>query len=213
MLPVLYYNDFWQYELVFIGRLLLALLLGGLIGMERQHKRVKGDKQGKGTAAGFRTHILVCVGSCIFMLVSISMPMVIYAMPEGIVNNADPGRIAAQVVSGIGFLGAGAILQGKGRVHGLTTAASLWVVAAIGLATGAGLYLTAIAATLLTFMILSWFSHLEERAARLMEKQAEERAKKKICLDNDDDCVTEDYDDCASLQNSVEQQEDARTRL
>ena len=99
------YDGLWQCELVFIGRLLLALLLGGLIGMERQRKR------GKSNAAGFRTHILVTVGSCIFMLVSISMPMIIYAMPEGIVNNADPGRIAAQVVSGIGFLGAGAILQ------------------------------------------------------------------------------------------------------
>ncbi len=164
------YDGLWQCELVFIGRLLLALLLGGLIGMERQRKR------GKSNAAGFRTHILVTVGSCIFMLVSISMPMIIYAMPEGIVNNADPGRIAAQVVSGIGFLGAGAILQGKGRVHGLTTAASLWVVAAIGLAVGAGLYLTAIVATLLTFIILSWFSHLEDKAESLLQKQADEKA-------------------------------------
>ncbi len=169
MMSFLQYDGLWQCELVFIGRLLLALLLGGLIGMERQRKR------GKNNAAGFRTHILVTVGSCIFMLVSISMPMIIYAMPTGIVNNADPGRIAAQVVSGIGFLGAGAILQGKSRIHGLTTAASLWVVAAIGLAVGAGLYLTAIVATLLTFMILSWFSHLEDRAEALLQKQAEEK--------------------------------------
>ena len=135
MTPNLFYidNEMWQFELVFITRLLLALLLGGLIGMERQRKK------GKSNSAGFRTHILVTVGSCLFMLVSVSMPMVVSSMPSGIVNNADPGRIAAQVVSGIGFLGAGAILQGKSRVHGLTTAASLWVVAAIGLAVGAGL--------------------------------------------------------------------------
>ena len=100
-------NQMWYLELIFITRLLLALLLGGLIGMERQRKK------GKSNSAGFRTHILVTVGSCLFMLVSISMPMVVDSMPNGIVNNADPGRIAAQVVSGIGFLGAGAILQGK----------------------------------------------------------------------------------------------------
>lgn len=193
------YDGLWRCELVFIGRLLLALLLGGLIGMERQRKR------GKSSAAGFRTHILVTVGSCIFMLVSLSMPMIIYAMPEGIVNNADPGRIAAQVVSGIGFLGAGAILQGKGRVHGLTTAASLWVVAAIGLAVGAGLYLTAIAATLLTFIILSWFSHLEDKAELLLQKPADEKIGKQraaeaidpvnACLQKDIVQEQEDEDD------------------
>ena len=159
-------NQMWYLELIFITRLLLALLLGGLIGMERQRKK------GKSNSAGFRTHILVTVGSCLFMLVSISMPMVVDSMPNGIVNNADPGRIAAQVVSGIGFLGAGAILQGKSRVHGLTTAASLWVVAAIGLAVGAGLCLTATVATLMTFIILTWFSYLENKAEAIREKQA-----------------------------------------
>lgn len=171
----MYHDAFWQCEQVFIGRLLLALLLGSLIGVERQRKQ---GRQGRSNTAGFRTHILVTVGSCIFMLVSISMPMIIYAMPTGIVNNADPGRIASQVVGGIGFLGAGAILQGKSQVHGMTTAASLWVVAAIGLAVGAGLYLTAIVATLLTFIILSWFSYLESKAESLLQKQNAAKAAK-----------------------------------
>ncbi|MBO5115474.1 MAG: MgtC/SapB family protein, partial [Peptococcaceae bacterium] len=143
------YGEIFQYELVFLFRLLLAMLLGGIIGAERERKN---------RSAGFRTHILVTVGSCMFMIVSISMPMMISTMPNGIVNNADPGRIAAQVVSGIGFLGAGAIIQDKGKVRGLTTAASLWVVAAIGLAVGAGMYLTAISTTFFLFLILSVFA-------------------------------------------------------
>ena len=160
-------SGMWQYELVFIGRLVLALLLGGVIGIERELKN---------RSAGCRTHILVAVGSCLFMLVSLSMPRIIDSMmPHGIVNNADPGRIAAQVVSGIGFLGAGAILQSKRRVIGLTTAASLWAVAAVGLAVGAGLYLTAAVATLLTFIILTWFSKLEDQIDLLVQKEKEEK--------------------------------------
>ncbi len=162
-----YPEGFWQYELVYIVRLTLALLLGGLIGMERQWK-----KTGKVSPAGFRTHILVTVGACIFTLVSISMPVIIEHMDGGIVNNADPGRIAAQVVSGIGFIGAGAILQSKGRIHGLTTAASLWVAAAIGVALGAGLYLTSIIATVLTLITLRWFSNLEVKADEMLAKRA-----------------------------------------
>lgn len=157
---------FWQYELVFIVRLLLAVLLGGLIGVERQWKKGKNT-----TAAGFRTHILATVGTCIFTVVSISMPQIAAAMPGGIINNADPGRIAAQAVSGIGFIGAGAILHSKGRVRGLTTAASLWVSAAIGMAVGAGLYLTAIVATSLALIILRWFSSLESTADKMFAKR------------------------------------------
>ena len=181
-------NQMWYLELIFITRLLLALLLGGLIGMERQRKK------GKSNSAGFRTHILVTVGSCLFMLVSISMPMVVDSMPNGIVNNADPGRIAAQVVSGIGFLGAGAILQGKSRVHGLTTAASLWVVAAIGLAVGAGLCLTATVATLMTFIILTWFSYLGNKAEAIMAKQT-------IILRSR--CVTEEWEETAEIEDAA----------
>ena len=170
MTAFLYDNYFWQYELIFIGRLMLAMVLGGIIGLERELKN---------HSAGFRTHILVTVGSCIFMLVSVSMQVIITAMPNGTVNNVDPSRIAAQVVSGIGFLGAGAIIQAKGRrIHGLTTAASLWVVAAIGLAVGAGLYLTSIIATIMLLIILTSFSRLESKLAAMMQRQQQDEKTK-----------------------------------
>ncbi|MBP3584916.1 MAG: MgtC/SapB family protein [Peptococcaceae bacterium] len=178
------YGEIFQYELVFMFRLLLAMLLGGIIGAERERKN---------RSAGFRTHILVTVGSCMFMIVSISMPMMISTMPNGIVNNADPGRIAAQVVSGIGFLGAGAIIQDKGKVRGLTTAASLWVVAAIGLAVGAGMYLTAISTTFFLFLILSVFAKLEEKTMRKTKAKAEKKRHHEemeeviLCMENAED--------------------------
>lgn len=181
-ISLLYGDGFWQYELVFICRLLLAQFLGGLIGLERQWKRGKSI-----SPAGFRTHILVTVGACVFTLVSISMPTVIAHMGYGIVNNADPGRIAAQVVSGIGFIGAGAILQSKGRILGLTTAASLWVAAAIGIAVGAGLYLTSIAATILTLITLRLFSHLESKADAFLTKRncCEEVSDRELLLEDE----------------------------
>jgi uncharacterized membrane protein YhiD involved in acid resistance len=166
-----YPAGFWQYELLFIFRLILALVLGGMIGVERQWK--KGSHI---TPAGLRTHILVALGACIFTMVSITMPLIADVMGGGIVNNADPGRIAAQVVSGIGFIGAGAILQSKGRIRGLTTAASLWVSASIGVAVGVGLYLTAIAATFITLVTLRWFSSLEIKADKMMAKPQRVRA-------------------------------------
>lgn len=120
-----------------IFRLGLAVLLGGLVGIEREtHKR----------PAGFRTHILVCVGSALIMMVSA------YGF-TGLGDN-EPSRIAAQVVTGIGFLGAGTIIQQRGSIRGLTTAASIWVVAAIGLATGIGFYPGAVVTTLLAIVSL-----------------------------------------------------------
>ena len=109
-----------------ILRLIVATLFGGLIGLEREsHKR----------PAGFRTHILVCIGSALVMMISQ------YAFLEFSGKlGYDPGRIAAQVISGIGFLGAGTILREGSTIKGLTTAASLWVVAGIGLAVGTGFY-------------------------------------------------------------------------
>ena len=178
------YGEIFQYELVFMFRLVIAIILGAIIGAERERKN---------RSAGFRTHILVTVGSCMFMIVSISMPMMISTMPNGIVNNADPGRIAAQVVSGIGFLGAGAIMQDKGKVRGLTTAASLWVVAAIGLAVGAGMYFSAITTTVLLFIVLSLFSKIEEKTLRKTKAEAEKKRHKHdmeevvLCVENNDD--------------------------
>lgn len=166
LVDTLYPEGFWQHELVYICRLMLALLLGAMIGIERQWKKYKSV-----ASAGFRTYTLVTVGACVFTLVSVSMPLVAETMGGGIVNNADPSRIAAQVVSGIGFIGAGAIMQSKQRIHGLATAASLWVAAAIGLAVGAGLYLTAVFGTVFTLITLRWFSSLEAKADKMIARR------------------------------------------
>lgn len=139
----------WDIELTI--RLLLAALLGGLIGIERETLN---------KSAGFRTHILVCIGSCLIMIVSISIYMQYHTTV-----NADPGRIAAQVVNGIGFLGAGAIIRSGSNVRGLTTAATLWVVAGLGLAVGAGVYVPAIMTTILVFVSLVYFSKVEEKVS------------------------------------------------
>ena len=143
-----------------IIRLLIAIVLGGLIGYER-------EAQSK--SAGLRTHILVCLGSCLCMIISVNIAME-YFFRYGY-TNSDPGRIAAQVVSGVGFLGAGTILANqKGRsIHGLTTAASIWVVAAVGLVDGAGYLLTAAAATLFVFIVLTLFVRLDKYMRRHSE--------------------------------------------
>lgn len=132
-----------------ILRLTLACVLGGLIGIEREKNR---------HPAGFRTHILVCVGSALIMLCNI------YIFEEyKNYANIDPARFGAQVISGIGFLGAGTILKEGVTVKGLTTAASLWSVAGIGLAVGLGFYIGAIYATILVLVTLVVFSRFEER--------------------------------------------------
>ncbi len=130
-------------------RLLLSCVLGGLIGYEReaQHK-----------SAGLRTHILVSIGSCLIMILSIK----IYLSVQGL-TNADPARLAAQVVSGIGFLGAGSIIKEGPTVKGLTTAASLWVVSGVGLAIGAGYYIEALMSTGLVFLTLTILSRIEKK--------------------------------------------------
>ena len=134
-----------------IARLAAAALFGSVVGLERERLL---------WAAGLRTHMLVCTGSCLIMLVSAFG----FADVLGAHNVVlDPSRIAAQVVSGIGFLGAGTILLKGEVVKGLTTAASLWAVAAIGLAVGAGLYVPALAATTIVVGILAGVKPLEER--------------------------------------------------
>ena len=130
-------------------RLGLSFVAGGLIGFERSSRR---------QVAGLRTHILICVGATLLMLLSIWIPQ---EFMQG--RGGDPGRIAAQVVSGIGFLGAGAILRLGNNVKGLTTAASLWLVSAVGLAIGAGLYLAAGIALLISLFTLVALDHLEKR--------------------------------------------------
>ena len=128
-------------------RLLLALVMGGLIGMERGRH---------GRAAGMRTHILVCVGACMTALVGI------YIMR--INPNENVTRIAAQVISGIGFLGAGTIMiRNQSIITGLTTAAGVWCTATIGIALGYGFYLGAIVATVIALITATWLTRLETR--------------------------------------------------
>ncbi|RQQ35770.1 MgtC/SapB family protein [Burkholderia stagnalis] len=138
-------------HLELMGRLLLAALLGSVVGIERERLN---------WAAGLRTHMLVCVGASLVMLVSI------FGFEDVVGRNGvvvDPSRVAAQVVSGIGFLGAGSILLRGEVVRGLTTAASLWAVAGIGLAAGGGMYMAAIGATAIVLVILAGVKPLERR--------------------------------------------------
>src|SRR3989338_6316307 len=137
---------------VVLFRLILAAALSGILGFEREFH---------GRAAGFRTHILLCIGSTLVMLTSMHIFDVYYSKAP-----FDPARIAAGVVTGIGFLGAGAIMRSRASVRGLTTAASLWVVAAIGLAVGSGLYLASIITTVLAIITLMLFSRLEHAMIR-----------------------------------------------
>jgi len=136
-------------ELEMVVRLLLGFLAGGIIGFERSSRR---------QVAGLRTHSLIALGATGLMLLSIWLPQQFYSSSPG-----DSGRIAAQVVSGIGFLGAGAIIRLGNNVKGLTTAASLWLTAAIGLIVGAGMYLVAAVIEVLSLTTLMVLSRVEKR--------------------------------------------------
>ena len=129
-----------------LGSMLVAALLGGIIGLEREVR---------GKSAGFRTNMLICVGSALVTEMSIR----IAAMAPGV---GDPGRIASYVMSGIGFLGAGVIWQARGEVSGMTTAATIWMIAAIGITVGAGERLVASAAALFVLLTLAALRKLEE---------------------------------------------------
>ncbi len=132
-----------------VWRLILAFFLGSIIGLEREKK---------GRSAGFRTHILVCTSSCLIMLVS----LYVYELFRDKIS-LDPARIAAGVVTGVGFLGAGAIIRSSKAVRGLTTAASVWVSAAIGLAVGCGFYVGAILTTGIAFLALAFLKVVENK--------------------------------------------------
>lgn len=130
-----------------VGRLLLACLLGGSIGLEREAKR---------RAAGVRTNLLICMGAAFFTLLSAVLA-----------GDASPnkGQVASNIVQGIGFLGAGLILHNRNRISGLTSAASVWVVASIGMACGAGLFAAAALATVIVILALELVGFLERRAS------------------------------------------------
>ena len=136
---------------VLITRIVIAGLLGGIIGAEREFRA---------KIAGTRTHLLVAVGAALMMIVS----------RYGFDGQGDPGRVAAQIVSGIGFIGAGAIMVNKHAVHGLTTAAGIWVAAGIGMAVASGMYAIGIATTVISLVgleVFGWFfrKHKQEIAA------------------------------------------------
>ena len=147
------------------GQITLAAVLGGIIGLEREWR---------GRPAGFRTNILIALGSCLFTILSIEgFPV------KG--NAQDTARIAAQVVSGVGFLGAGALLQTRNKTKGMTTAATIWLVAAIGMAVGTGAYFLAVFTTLLTTIVLQ----LLRPVSKLVGEEG--RLRKRRAHDDDDD--------------------------
>lgn len=140
-------------ETTAILNLLLAFVLGGIIGWFREKER---------KTAGMRTHVLVCLGSALFMVISAKMML--------LAGGADPGRIAASVAAGIGFIGAGCIVQTGSGVRGITTAASIWITAAIGIAAGAGFYTESIATSILTIAALQIIRFLETNVFKTKEE-------------------------------------------
>jgi len=129
-------------ELVKLG---LAALVGAVIGLERE---------AHGQAAGLRTNILLAIAACLLMQLSLYIPQMHLGHGEESIIRADPGRIASYTIAGMGFLGAGTIIKGRGSIRGLTTAAGLWLVTALGLALGAGLFLPALLTSAIAFLVL-----------------------------------------------------------
>lgn len=141
-------------DLTVVINLSVAFILGALIGWLR-------EKEGK--TAGLRTHILVAVSGSLLMMLSGEM--------MSLSKTADPGRIAAGVITGIGFIGAGCIVQARGSVKGITTAASIWITTAIGMACGLSLYLSAVVATIITLITLEALRHVEKRIIKTKDAE------------------------------------------
>jgi putative Mg2+ transporter-C (MgtC) family protein len=139
-------------------RLTMAIVAGGLVGLEREMR---------GRQAGFRTTILVCLGSALVMIVSISFASRPWPHDPSVIIRVDPARIAYGVMMGIGFLGAGTIIKSGARVHGLTTAAALWTMAAVGLAAGFGMYLMTAITTMLVLVTLFVLDYFEDSFPKL----------------------------------------------
>lgn len=146
-------------RLIVLAKLILATVLGGAVGIERELSN---------KPAGLRTNILICVGAALFTQLSIDIAQIGFT-PDGR-PYGDTTRIAAQIVSGIGFLGAGAILHAEGAIVGLTSAATVWVVAAIGAAVGAGAYIDAVGGTALIVIVLVGLRPLEKRLLRMRRR-------------------------------------------
>jgi putative Mg2+ transporter-C (MgtC) family protein len=143
-----------DFEVNALLKLLLAILLGGAIGLEREFR---------GRPAGLRTHILVCLGATMIMIGSTSIAEYSQALSQAYRVQVDPGRIAAGIVTGIGFLGAGAIIRIEDLVRGLTTAGCIWFVAALGIAIGQGLYLLATVSSVCAVAVLLGLTRVEQK--------------------------------------------------
>ena len=157
-------------------KLVLALVIGGLIGLERSYN---------GRPAGFRTHTLVCMASSLLMLLTVHQVQLLPGIPIDAVR-IDPTRMAQGIMTGIGFLGAGVIMQEKLTIRGLTTAASIWITAAIGILLGIGFYFAAGVATLLTFGTLSTFRYIEAALPSIHYGRLQVRMPSKKALSEDD---------------------------
>ena len=142
-----------SHEAIVVFRIAVALLIGGMIGLERSFH---------GRPAGFRTHSLVCIASALLMLVTVYQSEWMTAVPQDAIRT-DPTRMAQGIMTGIGFLGAGVIFKEGLTIRGLTTAASIWVTAAIGILVGIGFYLPALVGTVATILVLSFFRVIEQR--------------------------------------------------
>lgn len=150
----------WKFELLLAFRAVIAAVLGGVIGWERERH---------GREAGIRTYAAVSLGACVFGLISS------HASTSG-----DPGRIAAQVVTGVGFLGAGVIMRDQGRVHGLTTAATIWATASVGLSISYGMYTLGVLGAVIIFGLLaaphlSAWSRLKDRHSNCSAQSNEDK--------------------------------------
>lgn len=163
-----------SFNLLFLTRILFASALGSTIGLERELTN---------KYAGLRTHILVCLGSCIFTILSI------YAFPTAVGgSHGDPARIAAQIITGIGFIGGGTVLRHGSAVYGLTSAATLWVTASIGMACGAGMLDLAVISTVFSVVVLVLIRIFE---TRVLVKSAKNSKKIKIIAFCDDEDAEE----------------------
>jgi len=148
------YEEWW----VILGRLFLSIVLGGVVGWEREHAQ---------KPAGIRTHALVSLGSCMFLLIATEGPRLWQVTHGSVLNfSVDPTRLAQGVVTGVGFLGAGAIMQSGFSVHGLTTAATIWLVCAAGASVGSGLWQLGVAGTVFALLVLRGMRFLETAARK-----------------------------------------------
>ncbi len=161
-----------EFDLNITLRVVSAIVFGFILGFEREVT---------GKFAGLRTHILVCVGACVFTILSLYGFR--FALADGINGINDPARIAAQIITGIGFIGAGTVMRHGTTVLGITTAATLWVSAAVGMACGCGMYYLGGLVTILTLLVLIVIRYFER--SYFLKKIAEKR-RKKICEEQND---------------------------